>query len=143
MQYSAPMMRQNDEDKTKLATSLVRVEFPLEWTLKSITDLLADLEDIRQSALGAAQELPPKVRHFTRLVETYVNNRPPAIEMVCRHFWYANTPGLKSPGYELSNLCVLDRGVRLFGWGVERDSPRGGSLIPNARPSQTSGIRGR
>jgi hypothetical protein len=58
-------------------TSLVGVEFPLEWTLNSITDLLADMEDIRQSALGAAQELPPKVRHFTCLVETYVNNRVP------------------------------------------------------------------
>ena len=58
-------------------TSLVGVEFPLEWTLDSITALLGDVEDTRQSALGAVQDLPPKVRHFTRLAETYVNNRVP------------------------------------------------------------------
>ncbi len=58
-------------------TSLVGVDFPLEWALDSITDLLAGVEDIRQSALGAAQELPPKVRHFTRLVETYISNSVP------------------------------------------------------------------
>jgi hypothetical protein len=59
-------------------TSLVGVEFPLEWTLDSITDLLAGVEDIRQSALGAADELPPKVRQFTHLVETYLGARVPA-----------------------------------------------------------------
>jgi uncharacterized protein (UPF0128 family) len=54
-------------------TSLVGVEYPLEWTLDSITDMLAGVEDIRQTALGAVDELPPKVRQFTHLVEAYVS----------------------------------------------------------------------
>ena len=54
-------------------TSLVGVEYPLEWTLDSITDMLAGVADIRQCALGAIDELPPKVRQFTHLVEAYVS----------------------------------------------------------------------
>lgn len=54
-------------------TSLVGVEFPLEWTLDSIAELLAGVEDIRQSAVDGAEDLPPKVRQFTQLVETYLS----------------------------------------------------------------------
>ncbi|HLW79256.1 MAG TPA: hypothetical protein VKU44_06620 [Terriglobia bacterium] len=54
-------------------TSLVGVEFPLETALDSVTDLLAGVEDIRQSAIDAVEEVPPKVRQFTRRVENYVN----------------------------------------------------------------------
>ena len=55
-------------------TSLVGVEYPLDWTLDSIADLLAAVEDIRRSALGAIQELPPKVRRFTHQVERYLTS---------------------------------------------------------------------
>jgi uncharacterized protein (UPF0128 family) len=58
-------------------TSLVGLEYPLEWTLDSITDMLAGVEDIRQCALGAIDELPPKVREFTHLVEAYVSATVP------------------------------------------------------------------
>ncbi|HEV2495331.1 MAG TPA: hypothetical protein VG204_19920 [Terriglobia bacterium] len=58
-------------------SSLVGVEYPLEWTLDSITDMLAGVEDIRQCALGAVDELPPKVRQFTHLVEAYVSAAVP------------------------------------------------------------------
>lgn len=52
--------------------SLVGVEYPLDWTLDSITNLLAALEAIKQSAVHSADDLPPRVRQFSRMVDTYV-----------------------------------------------------------------------
>ncbi len=53
-------------------TSLVGVEYPLAATLDSISDLFGAVEDIRQSAVMAVQELPPKVRNFSRMVDNYL-----------------------------------------------------------------------
>lgn len=53
-------------------TSLVGVEYPLEATLDSITELLTTVEDIKQAAVVAVHELPPKVRNFTRMVDSYL-----------------------------------------------------------------------
>jgi len=51
---------------------------PLEETFDSITDLLAAVEDIKQSAVFSAQELPSKVRRFSRMVESYGSAAIPA-----------------------------------------------------------------
>ena len=53
-------------------TPLVGVDYPLEATLDSITELLGTVEDIKQAAVLAVHELPAKVRNFTRMVETYL-----------------------------------------------------------------------
>jgi hypothetical protein len=53
-------------------TTLVGVEFPLEETLESVTNLLAAVEDIKQTAVVAVHNLPVKVRAFTRMVNTYL-----------------------------------------------------------------------
>lgn len=50
-------------------TPLVGVDYPLRATLDSIAVLLSAIEDIKQSAVHAVQELPPKVRDFTRMVQ--------------------------------------------------------------------------
>lgn len=54
-------------------TPLVGVDYPLEATLDSIGELLAALEDIKQCALSSVQELPSKVRNFSRNVGAYVD----------------------------------------------------------------------
>jgi hypothetical protein len=54
-------------------TALVGVEFPLEAALDAIGVQLSALEEIRQAAVFAVHELPPKVRTFSRMVETYLN----------------------------------------------------------------------
>jgi hypothetical protein len=51
---------------------LVGVDYPIAETLDSIAGLLEAVEDIKQSAVLAVQELPPKVRSFTRLIEGYL-----------------------------------------------------------------------
>jgi hypothetical protein len=53
-------------------TALVGVEFPLATAFESLSTLLAAAEDIRSTALNAVPELPQKVRHFARMVETYL-----------------------------------------------------------------------
>lgn len=58
-------------------TALVGVAFPLEWTLDAIAELLAGVEEIRESAVSGAEDLPPKVREFSRLVENYVSASVP------------------------------------------------------------------
>ena len=55
-------------------TPLVGVDFPLAATFDSITDLLGRVEDIKQAAVFTVQELPVKVRFFTRLVENYLSS---------------------------------------------------------------------
>jgi hypothetical protein len=53
-------------------SSLVGVEFPMEWAFDSISDLLTTLQTIKQSTADRAKELPSKVRQFSRMVEDYV-----------------------------------------------------------------------
>ena len=54
-------------------TVLVGVEFPLDAALDAIGVQLSALEEIRQDAEYAVQELPTKVRTLTRMVQTYLN----------------------------------------------------------------------
>lgn len=51
---------------------LVGVQFPLDATLDSITELLKTVEDIKQCAEYTVQDLPPKVRGFSKTVEAYL-----------------------------------------------------------------------
>lgn len=53
-------------------TRLVGVDYPIGETLDSIAGLLGAVEDIKQSAVFAVHEIPPKVRSFTRLIEGYL-----------------------------------------------------------------------
>ena len=50
-------------------TSLVGVEYPLGATLDSIATLLGALEEIKQDAVHAVHDLPPKVREFSQMVQ--------------------------------------------------------------------------
>jgi hypothetical protein len=60
-------------------TRLVGVDYPIAQSLDSITDLLANVETIRQAASLAVNQLPPLVRRFTKMVDGYLqavsNNR--------------------------------------------------------------------
>lgn len=51
---------------------LVGVDYPLDAALDAIGVQLGALEDIRNSAVYAVHDLPPKVRGFTRMVEAYL-----------------------------------------------------------------------
>jgi hypothetical protein len=51
---------------------LVGVEYPIEAALDSVTLLLSAVEDIKQSAASAVNELPSKVREFTGMVTRYL-----------------------------------------------------------------------
>jgi hypothetical protein len=53
-------------------TRLVGVEYPISESLNSITDLLARAENIKQAAAFSVHELPPLVRGFTKMVESYL-----------------------------------------------------------------------
>jgi len=53
-------------------SGLVGVEYPIDETLDSITDLLGAVETIKQAAVFAVQDLPPLVRNFTKMVERYL-----------------------------------------------------------------------
>ena len=55
-------------------TSLVGVDYPIGDALDSVAGLLAAVEEIKQSAVFSVQELPPKVRGFTHLIESYLNS---------------------------------------------------------------------
>lgn len=55
-------------------TSLVGVNYPLGEALDAIGVQIEALADIRLAAIGAVQELPVKVRGFTRLVDLYLNS---------------------------------------------------------------------
>ena len=52
---------------------LVGIEYPMNSTLESVAELVAALEDIKLSADEAVEELPPKVRNFTRMVDNYLD----------------------------------------------------------------------
>jgi hypothetical protein len=51
-------------------TTLVGVDYPLSATLESIAVLMAAIEDIKQAGIHSVQELPPKVRDFSRMVQS-------------------------------------------------------------------------
>jgi hypothetical protein len=53
-------------------SSLVGVDFPVEETLDSLSELLAAVEDIKMATAVAVHELPNKVRNFTRMVDAYL-----------------------------------------------------------------------
>ena len=53
-------------------TGLVGVEYPVTEALDSITDLLADVETIKQAAGFAVHDLPLLVRNFTEMVDRYL-----------------------------------------------------------------------
>lgn len=55
--------------------SLVGVEFPLEETIDNVGELMAAVEDIKLTAVKAVQNLPGKVRAFTRMVNGYLETR--------------------------------------------------------------------
>lgn len=52
--------------------TLVGVEYPIDAALDAVTSLIGALEEIKHSAMFSVHDLPPKVRAFTRLVETYL-----------------------------------------------------------------------
>ncbi len=52
--------------------SLVGVEYPIAETLDTLTVVLGAVEEIKQAAIFAVHELPPRVRNFTKMVETYL-----------------------------------------------------------------------
>jgi len=53
--------------------ALVGVGYQVDEALDSVTVLLAAVEDIKQIALFAVQDLPPRVRGFTRMIESHLN----------------------------------------------------------------------
>lgn len=53
---------------------LVGINYPIEEALDSIALLLAEVENIKQSARFAVHELPAQVRQFTGLVGQYLNS---------------------------------------------------------------------
>ena len=53
-------------------SSLVGVEFPLQEILESLSNLVAAVEDIKQTSVKAVQFLPGKVRKFTHMVNEYL-----------------------------------------------------------------------
>jgi hypothetical protein len=50
---------------------LVGVDTSLDATLDSVAEIVTAVDEIKQTAVFAVQELPPKVRNFTRMVEGY------------------------------------------------------------------------
>ena len=54
-------------------SSLVGVEFPLQEVLDSLSNLVAAIEDIKETSVKAVQFLPGKVRKFTRMVTDHLD----------------------------------------------------------------------
>lgn len=52
--------------------SLVGVDFPFRETLDNVSELMSAVEDIKQTAVFGVQNLPTKVRAFTRMVNGYL-----------------------------------------------------------------------
>lgn len=53
-------------------TRLIGIEYPLDEEIDSISNLLAGLEDIKQSAVNSVEELPAKTRLFAKLLESHL-----------------------------------------------------------------------
>ncbi len=60
--------------------SLVGVDFPLQETLDTLSELMAAVEDIKLTAVHAVHNLPVKVRAFTRMVNGYLETTSPIAE---------------------------------------------------------------
>lgn len=58
-------------------TSLTGIEYPLEENLESLMSLLSTVEDIKQAAVERVHELTPKVRHFSQMLQTYLQTALP------------------------------------------------------------------
>jgi hypothetical protein len=58
-------------------SSLVGVDYPMEWAFDSISDLLSALQNIKQSAVDGTRDLPSRVRQFSHMVENYVEGSLP------------------------------------------------------------------
>jgi hypothetical protein len=52
--------------------SLVGVDFPFQETLDNVSALMAAVEEIKHTAVFGVQNLPSKVRAFTRMVNGYL-----------------------------------------------------------------------
>ncbi len=55
-------------------TDLVGVNFPLSAALDSVSELIGAVEDIKICSRMAVQELPTKVRSFTKMVGVYLGS---------------------------------------------------------------------
>jgi hypothetical protein len=73
------VMRTADKIERELAseirfnpTRLIGIEYPLEEELDSITNLLAGLEDIKESAVHSLEDLPAKTRLFAKRLEDHL-----------------------------------------------------------------------
>ncbi len=53
-------------------TRLVGVEYPIDETLDTLAEVLRAVEEIKQASAFAVHELPPRVRNFTKMIETYL-----------------------------------------------------------------------
>jgi hypothetical protein len=53
-------------------TSLVGIDYPIEWAFESITNLLTALQSVKNCSVQSADELPSTVRKFSRMVNDYV-----------------------------------------------------------------------
>ena len=53
-------------------SGLVGVEFPMDETLDSIAALLGAVEEIKHCSVFAVQEIPSRVRAYTRMIEGYL-----------------------------------------------------------------------
>ena len=53
-------------------SGLVGMEYPLNEALDSISALLEEVEEIKHCAVFAVQEIPSKVRAFTKMIEEYL-----------------------------------------------------------------------
>jgi hypothetical protein len=51
---------------------LIGIEYPLEEEINSISDLLAGLEDIKDSAVNSVEQLPVKTRLFAKRLENHL-----------------------------------------------------------------------
>ncbi len=60
-------------------SSLTGVDYPVEWSLNSVAELLTQLEDIKEAATGSSHELPQKARQFTRMIQGYLGPLVPLI----------------------------------------------------------------
>lgn len=61
-------------------TTLVGVEFPFQETLETVGELMAAVEDIKDTSVRAVHNLPFKVRSFTRMVTSYLDSASPGRE---------------------------------------------------------------
>jgi hypothetical protein len=59
-------------------TSLMGIEYPLEENFDTLMSLLSKVEDIKQASVDEFRELSPRVRQFSRMLETYLETALPS-----------------------------------------------------------------